>query len=408
MTRWVLGAVILAAMSTGSQWVSAQDADKKDEYNSNVAVKFLSDLTLPNPNSVASTEAEMKNYTEEMPQSGIKFDMVKIPSGKFLMGSSEAEQNAVIKKIQELGYDADEESRLVGLVKSEGPQHEVSVEPFWMATCEVPWDQYEVWFTNLDIDRRQGAAGTELDKVADLIMRPTPPYYTFGKETNRPTVCISQYAASMYCKWLTAKTGRYYRLPTEAEWEYACRAGTTTAYSYGSNSAKTLGDYAVFAGNSTEDEKGAFLASKQPNPWGLYDMHGNASEWCVDFYYADAYQKVADGDATMIPVAQPERKKSGLPKEYPYVARGGSYQAEAIFCRSASRDSDYKPNGSFINKWRERDPQIPPSIWWLTDAPFVGFRVVRPLAVPTEEQAKLFEPDPAVWKAYKAAQGNKQ
>lgn len=375
-------------------------------YNSEPSVNFLSGETLPNPDSVASTEAEMKPYTEEMP--GVKFDMVKIPGGKFLMGSTEAEQKAVIAAIEKLGYDDAERDRLIELVRSEGPQHEVAVEPFWMATCEVPWDQYEVWYTRLDVERRQGAPGTPLDQVADLIMKPTPPYYTFGKEPNRPTVCISQYAAAMYCKWLTAKTGRYYRLPTEAEWEYACRAGTTTAYSYGSNSAKQLGDYAVFTGNATEDEKGEFLGSKKPNAWGLYDMHGNASEWCIDFWYVDAYQRAVDGDQSVTPFAKPELKRSGLPKEYPYVARGGSYRSEAVFCRSASRDADYKPEGQFTNKWRERDPQIPPSIWWLTDAPFVGFRVVRPLRTPTAEEATIMEPNPDVWKKYREAQGGRQ
>ena len=404
--RWMGYATLMAGIMFSMPGATpAQDA-VNSPYNSEMAVKFLSGATLPNPDTVASTEAEMKNYTEEMP--GVKFNMVRIPGGKFMMGSSEAEQKAVIAAIEKLGYDEAEQVRLIELVQSEGPQHEVAVAPFWMATHEVPWEQYETWYTTLDVDRRQGAKGTPFDEIADLIMKPTPPYYTFGKEPGRPTICIAQYAASMYCKWLTAKTGRYYRLPTEAEWEYACRAGTTTAYSYGSNSARDLGEYAVFAGNSTEDEKGAFIGTKEPNPWGLYDMHGNAAEWCIDFYYADAYQRYMENDETVVPVAQPKLKRSGLPWEYPYVARGGSYRSEPISCRSASRDADYKPEGSFTNKWRERDPQIPQSIWWLTDAPFVGFRVVRPLKVPTEAEAMLYEPNPDVWKWYKEAQGGKQ
>jgi formylglycine-generating enzyme required for sulfatase activity len=124
----------------------------------------------------------------------------------------------------------------------------------------------------------------------------------------------------MYCKWLSAKTGRYYRLPTEAEWEYACRAGAKTAYSFGDDPAK-LGDYAWFSDNS--DEKYHKVGLKRPNPWGLYDMHGNVWQWCQD--WIDAYPRETAVDPTG-PSSGTER---GL--------RGGSWGSDSDVCRAACR-----------------------------------------------------------------------
>ena len=119
--------------------------------------------------------------------------------------------------------------------------------------------------------------------------RPTPPYAdeTFGFGRNgQPVICITHHAAMEYCRWLSAKTGKIYRLPTEAEWEYACRAGTKTAYFWGDDPAK-LDEYAWDVNNA---EKPMKVGKKKPNPWGLYDMHGNVAEWCLDHYVADAYK----------------------------------------------------------------------------------------------------------------------
>jgi formylglycine-generating enzyme required for sulfatase activity len=184
---------------------------------------------------------------------------------------------------------------------------------------------------------------------------------------------MTQFAAKMYCKWLSAKTGRYYRLPTEAEWEYACRAGTTTAYWFGDDPAK-LDDYAWFSDNS--DEKYHKVGLKKPNPWGLYDMHGNVCQWCLDQYDADEYKKLA-GKLAVNPVVP-------VTKAYPQVARGGAWTDEAPMLRSAARRASSP-------EWKSADPQSPKSIWYFTDANFVGFRVVRPLRVPSAEEAARYD-----------------
>jgi formylglycine-generating enzyme required for sulfatase activity len=170
-----------------------------------------------------------------------------------------------------------------------------------------------------------------------------------------------------YCRWLSAKTGKIYRLPTEAEWEYACRAGTTTAYSFGDDPAP-LGDYAWYVENA---EKPQPIGKKKPNPWGLHDMHGNVSEWCLDRYVGDIYSKFAKAQVKG-PVVLPTAD------EYPYVARGGSWDDDADRLRSAARLASNL-------EWSVQDPQRPQSIWWHTDATFVGFRVMRPV----EEQDDL-------------------
>lgn len=299
---------------------------------------------VPAANSDAKTEKEMKRYTEALVGTDVTFEMLPIPGGEFQMGSPESEPDR----------NADE-----------GPQHKMKIAPFWMGKCEVTWDEYDVYSYSLDVKRRNlsGVTATDREKLADAVTKPTKPYtdMTFNKgHDGNPAICMTGLAAKTYCEWLSAKTGRFYRLPTEAEWEYACRAGTTTAYSFGDDPSQ-LGDHAWFIENSNESPQK--VGKKKPNPWGLFDMHGNVSEWCIDQYFADAYTKHAQNPFFI------------ATKEYPQVVRGGNWEAEAATCRSASRDHS-------IPDWKIQDPQFPKSRWFHTDALFVGFRVVRPLSGP--------------------------
>ncbi len=291
-------------------------------------------------------QPEVKNfraYSQEIPGTRLSIEMVPIPGGTFLMGSSSGEK----------GHKPDE-----------SPVRTVRISPFWMAKLEITWDLYEQW--SLDLDRQNREKGqriTKADKSADAVTRPSKPYvdmsFGMGKK-GFPAVCMTQKAAKVFCQWLSAKTGRTYRLPTEAEWEYACRAGTRSTYSFG-NDPKKLGEYGWFERNSKESyHKGGL---KKPNPWGLYDMHGNVAEWCLDQYNSKGYPQAKKGEVLVNPVVEPKTL-------YPRVVRGGSWADGPQWLRSAAR------RGSDPD-WKIQDPQIPQSVWYHTDAPFVGFRVIR-------------------------------
>jgi len=314
------------------------------------------------PDAIAASEAEMKPYREQLRYTTTEIEMVPIRGGTFKMGSPESEE---MRK------------------EDEGPVHEVRVDPFWMGKYEITWDQYDTWGEKIDIIRRDlaGLKPTDDEQVVDGMTRPTEPYtdmsFGFGKG-NYPAICMTQHAARSFCKWLSAKTGRYYRLPTEAEWEYACRAGTTTAYSFG-DSTDELDDYAVSLQNSNDQYEE--VGTKKPNPWGLHDMHGNVAEWVLDQYIPDICQQRA-GSPVINPLAIPTTL-------YPHSVRGGGWDDEPDMLRSAAREGSSE-------EWKQQDPQIPQSIWYFTDALGVGFRVVRPLVEPSEEEkaAKWDKSDP--------------
>jgi formylglycine-generating enzyme required for sulfatase activity len=293
-------------------------------------------------------KATHKSYTENIPDSEVKFDMVAVPGGTFLMGSPAGE---------------------AGRNDDEGPQHPVKLRPFWMGKCEVTWDEYDLcWSDNPGKKQEQRDVESGKKKVkpeeADAISRPTPAYAdpTFGYgHDSFPALSMTHHAAMEYCRWLSQKTGKEYRLPTEAEWEWACRAGSKTAWCYG-DKPEQLKDYAWFADNSEDSPQK--VGGKKPNAWGLHDMHGNVGEWCLDLYKKDFYATLSRDKPTLLPVNLPTDVRYG------HVVRGGSFADKAPALRSAARRNSQKD-------WNKQDPQQPKSIWWLTDGQVVGFRIVR-------------------------------
>ena len=297
---------------------------------------------------------EMKPYATEIPGTDVTFEMVPIPGGKFKMGSPENEK---------------------GRKPDEGPQHEVEIAPFWMEKCEVTWGEFELFmYPNEEKKSRETKKlPAPLNALTDAITHPTQPYvemsFGMGKD-GYPAISMTQHAANKYCQWLSAKTGHFYRLPTEAEWEYAARAGTTTAYFWGDDPAP-MGEYCWYGKNS--DFKYQKVGKKKPNPWGLYDILGNVCEWTLDQYNPEFYKNS--------PAANPWNKAT---KPYPHVARGGSWDDdEPVKLRAAERRASDKD-------WKMQDPQLPKSIWYHTNAQFLGFRIVRPLKTPGAAEMEAY------------------
>ena len=304
----------------------------------NLVVAFLAASLGSWAVAAAAPPAEMKPYTETIKGTKVTFDMVPIPGGSFRMGSPAKEK---------------------GRKKDEGPEREVTVRPFYMGKHEVTWDAYHLF---LDLGIKQALAGGEDDKP-DAITYPTPPYAdeTFGLGRGKsPNIAVTWHAAAEFARWISSKTGKTYRLPTEAEWEYACRAGARTAYSFGDAPAR-LGEHAWFAGNS--GKKPHVTGEKAANAFGLHDMHGNVSEWVIDRYAPDFYAKPPTPGASL-PINLPGDAR------YPHVVRGGSWKEKAPALRCAARRFSEKI-------WSKQDPQTPQSIWWHTEATEVGFRLVQ-------------------------------
>jgi formylglycine-generating enzyme required for sulfatase activity len=300
----------------------------------------------------------MVAYDETIPGTEVTFRMVPVPGGTFRMGSAESE--------------ADRTS-------DEGPQVDVAIEPLWMGRCEVTWSEYKAYMAACDLFKAFEAAHVrevQADNEADAVTAPSNLYdptttFTNGEDPLLPAVTMTQFAARQYTKWLSGLTARFYRLPTEAEWEYACRAGTTTPWQMGADAA-ALEAVAWFA--DTSDETTHAVGEKEPNGWGLHDMHGNVAEWVLDELVPGGYGRQAG-----LPQPVPAAAAAVWPEHLsPRVVRGGAYYDEAAQCRSAAR------RGSEDLPWKDVDPNLPKSPWWYTEEPAlgVGMRIVRPFAPP--------------------------
>ena len=278
-------------------------------------------------------------YKVTIPNTTFTYGMAPVPAGEFLMGSSGAAAKP-----------------------DEQPQHKVRLDAFWMQAHEVTWDAY-LMFMFAD----QAKESERPDALVDALSRPTAPHLemSFGRgNSGFPAISMTQHAASKFAEWLSAKTGEYYRLPTEAEWEYACRAGETAA------APASLGDYAWYVKNSPE---GAFSAgtyhkvgTKKPNAWGLHDMLGNVMEWTLDQY----------APYTASPQENPWVRATA---PYPHAVRGGSWKDDEAGVTCTARVPS-QPS------WKRQDPQLPKSVWYMTDAQWLGFRLVRPARLPSAEE----------------------
>ncbi|MDL2299953.1 SUMF1/EgtB/PvdO family nonheme iron enzyme [Bacteroides sp. OttesenSCG-928-E20] len=299
-----------------------------------------------------------EDYTEFVPGTSVTFEMKAIPGGTFKMGSPDKES------LRE---------------PNEGPQINVQVSPFFMAETEVTWKQYWAFYAETMSEARTPPevvyANNSRDDV-DVITGPTAP---FGNPEqgwgggNRPAITMTHYAAETFCQWLSKKTGKKYRLPTEAEWEYAARGGSETPYFFEGDPKKfsdkgfwrkffkadttMINRYITYVHNSrNRTQEGRKL---QPNPFGLKSMLGNVMEYTSD-WYADDYAHLQDG------ILNPKGPQSGTER----VVRGGYYADDAANVRSASRRATEHDN------WMRTDPQQPKSIWWYSDIKGIGFRVV--------------------------------
>jgi Uncharacterized conserved protein len=305
-----------------------------------------------------TTITEFADFNEQIPGTPITINMIAVPGGTFKMGSSEKEDF----------HQPDE-----------APIREVTVSPFFMAEVETTWDQYWEFLGQTLSESRippEVIFARNSDPDIDAVSGPTPP---FGDPSqgwgmgNRPAITMTHYAAETFCQWLSLKTGKKYRLPTEAEWEYAARGGSETPFFFEGKprnysdegfmrrffSAKTdiISEYVVYSKNSKNRTQEPDAV--KPNPFGLKNLLGNVLEYCADKYDPKAYSLTTEKVTNPIVTEGDE-----------WVVRGGDYASDASKLRSATRGYTKHED------WMRNDPQLPQSIWWYTDIRGIGFRVV--------------------------------
>jgi formylglycine-generating enzyme required for sulfatase activity len=241
---------------------------------------MLSVNILPGKITIDNVDAFLESKNPATYYNSIEMTLVRIPAGEFIMGSPES-----------TGF------------RDEHPQRKVVItKPFYMGRFEVKQREYQ------------------------KIMRENPSRFT---HKNNPVEGISWGEAVKFCQLLSDREGLYYRLPTEAEWEYACRSNTESAYYFGDNGS-ALDYYGWY--NSNSDTQPNPVGLKKSNDWGLFDMHGNVWEWCRDWYDREYYMDRPD----------PDYNPAGHVASEARVLRGGSWFYDASFCRSAVR-GEYFP-----------------------------------------------------------------
>ncbi|MCA9177736.1 MAG: formylglycine-generating enzyme family protein [Planctomycetales bacterium] len=256
-----------------------------------------------------------------------------------------------------------------------GPNGEPALEPLWMSVFETTWEEYVeymayagIWRDRTAAKARDRKAREEPPRLDDLdaVTAPSEIYspgirFEFADNRRVPATSMTEFAARQYTKWLTRLSRHPFGLPTEAEWEHACRAGATTAWHFGDD-ARLLPRFAVFRTENRRSEGPAPAGTRLPNDWGLHDMHGNVAEWVLPNSIVASHS----------PAPAPGRQNEA---HYRWPLCGGSWLATARGCRCAARDY------SELEWWRD-DPCLPLSPWWLANDEVhhtVGFRVISPL-----------------------------
>ncbi len=328
------------------------DPNAKHESNTGFGKESAVNATVY---SEPATVSKFESFTETIPNSTVSFRMVAIPAGEFTLGSDEKTAR-----------------------DDEKPAKKVRISRFFMAETEVSWDEFLAFYGQTGAEgRTTDTNGSKSVVEVDAITGPTPPYgqpdqnWGLGK---RPAITMRYKAAETYCEWLSKVTGKKYRLPTEAEWEYACRANTSGPYFFEGNPQKysrsglwnkitgvdttRINTYVIYAENG--EGKTQNPDRVKANPFGLKNMLGNVAEFCSDWYAPDAYKNITDG------TVDPKGPASGEER----VIRGGSFKSEPEDVRCSARDFTRSVD------WMKTDPQMPKSIWWYSDCNMIGFRVV--------------------------------
>jgi formylglycine-generating enzyme len=307
----------------------------------------------------------MVAYQHPIRNKTMTFEMIPIPGGRIQIGAPETE---------------------AGRRDDEGPTFEVELPPFWMSKTEVTWNEfrdYQLTYSNFKDRAKKIKIETIKEDEPSVVTAPTPIYeeslaYEFGRATN-PVMTVSQYGAKQYTKWLSLTHVLPYRLPTEVEWEYACRAGSETSYHFGDD-PNQLNEFAKFW---TEGDDAVFgtlpVASKKPNAFGLYDMHGNVREWVIDTYEADGHRTRAKQDLN-----QRSIPNFGTTR-FPHVLKGGGWLDPPELQRSATRFAS-------SDSLSDEDPDNPQSPHWLAseEGRSIGFRIVRSLVSESPEELAKF------------------